>query len=446
MILRMNPNSSNYVGLLTSVRSCIFTLRRKHYLRRFFILFVCIFVILFSYTIYNQQGNDIEQDIFSLPTHIFYTNISIYKPLTQNKQPSYQLVLLWTDLFNEFYWHQPLYFNSSIIVSCSSMYQCQFTRNKNRLSQSSIVAFHLYDSNRYRLPDRTLSKNTYQKWVFVTGESPINFYYQNPSFSPRMLDNYFDQSISYKYDSPYSVFSPIIKSRIIMGQNFNRSQELNRMSLKYKNKSIVWIVSNCNTFSQREKYVEELKNYISIDIYGKCGQSCFNRTCQINLHEYYFYLSFENSRCNSYITEKFWNIISDNIHRLVPIVMGAPENNYKRIAPNQSYIHVDKFPTPKDLAVYLHYLINHPEKYLEYLKWRESYVIDRKNSQGWNNMLCPLCQMAYERQIDSKTRINFSTWYEPKLECHSDDVQVFKQCKQVNLRDWMAWIYGRKCP
>jgi hypothetical protein len=271
-----------------------------------------------------------------------------------------------------------------------------------------------------------------------------------------MLDNYFDRSISYKYDSPFTIFSPILKSRTLSKKTLNpslsytdetqREQQLNNNTLKSKKKPIAWIVSNCVTFSQREKYVEELKKFIQIDIYGKCGTSCIkddNRQCKIDLHEYYFYLSFENSRCNSYITEKFWNIISDNTHRLVPIVMGAPENNYERLAPKKSFIHVNKYKTPEDLAKYLNYLMNNPEKYLEYLQWREFTEIESIRSERWKNLLCPLCQMAYET---SSARLNFSSWYNTKTECHRDDVKMFTQCKQTNLRVWMSWTHNVICP
>jgi len=424
---------------------------------RFAIIFLIIFTIWFLYTTYDKPENNEDQYIEPSLTHIFDTNTSAYLPLSKVKQQSHRIVLLWTDLFDNVYWHQELFFNLSTLISCSSMYQCQFTRDRRKLSQASAVAFHLYDINRHHLPERILLKTNNQSWIFVTGESPINFYYQNPSFFPYMLDNYFDRSISYKYDSPFTIFSPIVKSRTLSKKALNLSspytddlqreqQQLNNNSLKYKKKPIAWIVSNCVTFSQREKYVEELKKFIQIDIYGKCGTSCIqdgNRQCKIDLHEYYFYLSFENSRCNSYITEKFWNIISDNTHRLVPIVMGAPENNYERLAPKQSFIHVNKYKTPEDLAKYLNYLMNNPEKYLEYLQWREYTEIESIRSKRWKNLLCPLCQMAYET---SSTRLNFSSWYNTKTECHRDDVKMFTQCKQANLRVWMSWTHNVICP
>jgi len=441
----------NFIGLLFLFAQCLTIIYRKYQIHRlrFITIFIFSFTLCFLYTIYDKSRNGEDSYIKSFPTHIFYTDTSINIPLSKVKDQFHHLVLIWTDLFDDFYWNQQAFFNLSTIISCSPMYQCQFTRDKRKLSQASVVAFHLYDIKRYQLPERIPSKTGNQSWIFITGESPINFYYQNPSFVPYMLDNYFDRSISYKYDSPFSVFSPIVKPRNLSSDEINRERQLNINSLKLKKKPIAWMVSNCITFSQREKYVKELNKFIQIDIYGKCGTPCSNennRQCQIDLNEYYFYLSFENSRCKSYITEKFWNIISDNTHRLVPIVMGALENDYERIAPKNSYIHVNQYKTPEDLAKYLNYLINNPKEYLIYHQWREHTGIDVSSPRRWMNLLCPLCQMAYETRLSTDTRLNFSSWYNPKTECHHDDVKIFTQCKQATLSLWMSWTHNIKCP
>ena len=364
---------------------------------------------------------------------------------TKTPQPhGDHLVLLWTDLFDERHWHQKAYFDTSTSVTCSARFQCRFTRDRSRLTQASLVAFHLYDIAKNELPERQLSAKNDQSWVFITGESPVNFYYQNPSFYPRLLDDAFDRSISYKFDSPFSIFSNEVINRSTVATEQRQS---NANSLKGKRKAIVWIVSNCVTFSRREKYVEQLKRFIPVDIYGACGIRCstnVHRQCQADLHEYYFYLAFENSRCNSYITEKFWKIISDDEHRLVPIVMGPSERDYARVAPNQSYIHVNRYPSPEALAKYLRYLMDHPDEYLQYLQWREHSSLVAAPTASWSNLLCPLCQMSYERRPSA--RLNFSSWYSPQSECHGEDVAVFKTCKQTALNRWMGWIHNTQCP
>ena len=50
--------------------------------------------------------------------------------------------------------------------------------------------------------------------------------------------------------------------------------------------------------------------------------------------------------------------------------MGARPEDYEKSAPYKSYIHVDDFDTPKELADYLRELDQDDEKYNEYFKWK----------------------------------------------------------------------------
>ena len=77
-----------------------------------------------------------------------------------------------------------------------------------------------------------------------------------------------------------------------------------------KSKSVAWFVSNCGTRNNRLGYAKELGKYIEVDIYGTCGTKHCPRSqasdCFKMLDTYRFYLSFENSNCKDYITEKFF--------------------------------------------------------------------------------------------------------------------------------------------
>ena len=50
--------------------------------------------------------------------------------------------------------------------------------------------------------------------------------------------------------------------------------------------------------------------------------------------------------------------------------MGAHPSDYERSAPYHSYIHVDQFASPKELAAYLHLLDKDDGLYNEYLQWK----------------------------------------------------------------------------
>jgi glycoprotein 3-alpha-L-fucosyltransferase len=74
---------------------------------------------------------------------------------------------------------------------------------------------------------------------------------------------------------------------------------------------VAWFVSNCVASNRRYSYVQELRQYIPVDVYGDCGDLQCPRSHQIECdrlirRRYKFYLAFENSNCEQYITEKFF--------------------------------------------------------------------------------------------------------------------------------------------
>jgi glycoprotein 3-alpha-L-fucosyltransferase len=70
--------------------------------------------------------------------------------------------------------------------------------------------------------------------------------------------------------------------------------------------------------------------------------------------------------------------------------MGAPRSDYEQLAPPESFIHVDDFSTPQELADFLLQLIADKERYNSYFRWKGSgEYIDTKY---W----CRLCAMLHE--------------------------------------------------
>ena len=81
--------------------------------------------------------------------------------------------------------------------------------------------------------------------------------------------------------------------------------------------------------------------------------------------EYMFYLSFENSICTDYITEKVYNALALNT---VPVVM-AGEVGEDRLPPH-SVIDALQY-SPQQLADRLYHLIQHAEEYQQYFQWKQ---------------------------------------------------------------------------
>jgi hypothetical protein len=73
-----------------------------------------------------------------------------------------------------------------------------------------------------------------------------------------------------------------------------------------KIKTALWFVSNCQVSSEKRLYVNEMIRYgFDIDILGGCGPDGRRTKFELTILMYKFYLAFENSLCNDYITEKW---------------------------------------------------------------------------------------------------------------------------------------------
>lgn len=200
-----------------------------------------------------------------------------------------------------------------------------------------------------------------------------------------------------------------------------------------KTKKVAWFVSNCFTINKRSEFAKKLSEFIEVDIYGLCGDlSCskISKDCFDFLqHDYKFYLSFENSNCKDYITEKFFvNALQNNV---IPVVMGASIEDYRKHAPEKSFIHVDEFETIEHLAMYLKLLDNDNILYNSYFKWKETGEFI--NAYYW----CRVCAMLHvpdknENQF-SLTKKTFSSWWHSKGICNNDAKKINIKSKSDSL-------------
>jgi glycoprotein 3-alpha-L-fucosyltransferase len=72
-------------------------------------------------------------------------------------------------------------------------------------------------------------------------------------------------------------------------------------------------------------------------------------------------------------------------------VLGAHPDDYARAAPYHSYIHVDEFASPQELAKFLYYIDKNDSAFNTYFAWKSSGFISDKTY-----FLCRLCMMVHE--------------------------------------------------
>ena len=148
---------------------------------------------------------------------------------------------------------------------------------------------------------------------------------------------------------------------------------------------------------------------MQLDIYGDCGTLNCNKgsttECYHMLEQNYkFYLSFENSYCDDYVTEKFFSILK---FQIVPIVFGGA--NYSSKAPPGSYIDARKFESAQELANYLKILDADDTLYQKYFYWKQYYQI-RNNNYDIQLSMCGLCARLHFDQAN-KVYHNIEKWW-----------------------------------
>ena len=136
---------------------------------------------------------------------------------------------------------------------------------------------------------------------------------------------------------------------------------------------------------------------LQIDIIGNCGfkspelpsraerERGSIKAYPILAQNYKFYLSFENAKCFEYITEKFFTALQVG---MLPVVMGGlSKQDYEKIAPPHSFIHVDDFSSPKHLMQFLEKLSKDPKEYNTYFWWKSYYdpnIITEGRFHAWS--------------------------------------------------------------
>ena len=73
--------------------------------------------------------------------------------------------------------------------------------------------------------------------------------------------------------------------------------------------------------------------------------------------------------------------------------MGARPEDYELLLPPGSYIHVDDFRSPKDLAEYLHIVDKNDTLYNSYFRWKDSYTAIHEKLVSLVSILTDACSL-----------------------------------------------------
>lgn len=294
--------------------------------------------------------------------------------LTSTKNPA---IIWWTQEFN-------LYPQTT---QCGK-WKCDIYSGKVILPTNTQGVYLFYGS-RTKFYDLPLPRNPERHiWGLSLAESPKNA----PLLVYEKYLNLFNYSSSFsRYsDLPFPLHYMLSLTNITYKKYYVKTSVKN-LFLKELS-PILYLQSDCDTWTERDKYVTELMKYQRVDSYGRCLKNKelpshiqnFNYIYMDKIDEndflkfmakYKFVITIENGVCKDYVTEKFWRAIHLGV---VPIYFGSP--SIRDWLPNEkSAILIEDFPTPKLLSLHIDELMRDDDLYEEYLEHKTEGKISNSN-------------------------------------------------------------------
>lgn len=351
--------------------------------------------------------------LFAISVVVKYCRTTLTSVTDDNK-----LILVWVPFFGDPYFNfgdgSPQIFKEA---GCNYT-DCKFVKNRRPepLERYDAILFHGYEfyDMFFGVPAR---RNPKQLYVFMSLESSIR------CSIPSSYRDFYNYTMTYRLDSdiPWPYFQMVDRKtgREVAPSanphwevyNGEVSPEVRKL-LAEKERDVAWFVSNCNSVSGRERLARQLQEAgLQVDIYGKCG----NLKCPVGdwdaclqkLRKYRFYLAFENSLCEDYVTEKSVNALSGGA---VPVVLSGA--NLTRFLPPGSYVDVQGGVHGADLARVLRKLST-PEEYVKLHSWRMRYrVVRRGPGFEWASGKHPFCDLCARLHQTSVVNIqDVSHWW-----------------------------------
>jgi hypothetical protein len=267
------------------------------------------------------------------------------------------------------------------------VHDCKITHDRNELESSDLVfvsAAGQMNKNDSLPPREVLARNRHIRTVFFRIESMLS------SHDYSHLNGQFNLSSTFHTRSDFvSMYYGNALFRWAFNDQFTASVDY----LSTKKHFAFILTSHCKTFSQRGVLVAEMQKYARVDIIGGCGnltcgvrnETVFSksRKCRSELgKDHMFALAFENSLCEDYVTEKFFDSV---VNDAVPVVYGHAK--YDRWLPKSAYIDVRDFARVKDLVDFMLHLSKNATAYNSYFKWKQFIVpLDRRYQ-----VFCDMC-------------------------------------------------------
>lgn len=277
-------------------------------------------------------------------------------------------------------WHKT---GTPSVMACGQI-TCNIEPGSNSTSGADVLVFNDQDVQHFETPPH---KRVNDLWVFSSLEPP-NHILTEHQFE---WDGFFNYSTTYVRETKRTLHS--------FRSELGKKRQPTKINFASQRKRILpralWIVSHCTqkdryqVLSGRAEYIQELSKHFRIDIYSP-AEACKNQFGSLVLDNrtqvapkigaYMFYLAFENNLCRDYISEKLWKVLNANVPTIPVVLGGLSIEEYKHVAPPNSYIHVKNFTSPEALAQHLKYVSTDDTAYTYYMQWRNTFSLYNHNT------------------------------------------------------------------
>lgn len=333
------------------------------------VLLLTLFVLIQVLMVCVNQSADIQPFSKPSPSTVKGTVME-----NNSKNKSGTLKILWYNL--------PFYLKPhvNVFISKPCTCKCSVSIDVRDLAKSDVVIF-----TQSYMPHKPPKKENHHIWCFNTMENRA--FTGNPG--PLWLDK-FEWIMSYRRDSDISRPYGMIRKR---EKPVNRDYS---SVFRKKTKQGVWMAGHCPVPSKRKSYIQELKKFMKVDMFGTCGtRPCKTRTpnvgqCIRNFsRDYKFYFSFENNICKDYTTEKLFNFFSHDDLNIIPVVNGPPMAS--EYLPKGTFINALDFPSIKELAKRLKQISSSETAYTQFLKEKDKYY-SLTEPEVFREVMCNICE------------------------------------------------------
>uniref|UniRef100_A0A3B3UZ71 Fucosyltransferase n=1 Tax=Poecilia latipinna TaxID=48699 RepID=A0A3B3UZ71_9TELE len=300
-------------------------------------------------------------------------------------------ILVWKWPFGRSY---SLKGNGNVCLDLYKIPNCTLVDQRSLFPSAHVVVFHNREliQGSQQLPIE-LPRPQGQRWAWMSLESPAH------NGNLKKFANIFNMTISYRRDAdvtiPYGELLPLETE-----SNLVEDSHINKTSL------VCWVVSNYRNHHRRSQVYKELSATDPVKVYGRWNKMPLSSEDLLTtISRCYFYLAFENSLAKDYVTEKLWH----NAYKggAVPVVLGPPISDYKAVAPEHSFIHVDEFSSVRELGKYLQRLAEDRKRYEEYFNWKKHWKV--KVRGDWRESLCKIC-LQYNSLPQHKVYSDLEAW------------------------------------